>query len=88
MILGTNEYQNPVIVRAKELGYETHVYGLQRGEIGERTADFFHPVDVCDFKKMWEEVEKLNPCGIVSICSELVLHTMNYLLRRRGIPCN
>lgn len=88
MILGTNEYQNPVIVRAKELGYETHVYGLQRGEIGERTADYFHPVDVCDFDKMWEEVEKLNPCGIVSICSELVLHTMNYLLRKRGIPCN
>ena len=88
MILGTNEYQNPVIIRAKELGYETHVYGLPRGEIGERTADFFHPVDVCNFEQMWEEVEKLNPCGIVSICSELVLHTMNYLLRRRGIPCN
>ncbi len=88
MILGTNEYQNPVIVRARELGYETHVYGLQRGEIGEKTADFFHPVDVCDFERMWEEVEKLNPCGIVSICSELVLHTMNYLLRKRGIPCN
>lgn len=88
MILGTNEYQNPVIIRAKELGYETHVYGLPRGEIGERTADFFHPVDVCDFEKMWKEVEKLNPCGIVSICSELVLHTMNYLLRKRGIPCN
>ena len=88
MILGTNEYQNPVIIRAKELGYETHVYGLQRGEIGEKTADFFHPVDVCDYKKMWEEVEILNPCGIVSICSELVLHTMNYLLRKRGIPCN
>ena len=88
MILGTNEYQNPVIIRAKELGYETHVYGLQRGEIGEKTADFFHPVDVCDFERMWEEVEKLNPCGIVSICSELVLHTMNYLLRKRGIPCN
>lgn len=46
MILGTNEYQNPVIVRAKELGYETHVFGLQRGEIGEITADFFHPVDI------------------------------------------
>lgn len=88
MILGTNEYQNPIILRAKELGYETHVYGLQRGEIGEKTADYFHAVDVCDLEKMWEEVEKLNPCGIVSICSELVLHTMNYLLRRRGIPCN
>ena len=51
MILGTNEYQNPVIVRAKELGYETHVYGLQRGEIGERTADYFHAVDVCDLSR-------------------------------------
>jgi len=88
MILGTNEYQNPIIIRAKELGYETHVYGLKRGEIGERTADFFHPVDVCDYERMWEEVVRLDPCGIVSICSELVLHTMNYLLRRRGIPCN
>ena len=88
MILGTNEYQNPVILRAKELGYETHVYGLQRGEIGEKTADYFHAVDVCDLEQMWKEVEKLDPCGIVSICSELVLHTMNYLLRRRGISCN
>ena len=88
MILGTNEYQNPIILRAKELGYETHVYGLPRGEIGERTAEYFHAVDVCDLEQMWKEVEKLNPCGIVSICSELVLHTMNYLLRRRGIPCN
>ena len=88
MILGTNEYQAPIIIRAKELGYETHVYGLQRGEIGEKIADIFHPVDAHDFERMWDEVEKLNPCGIVSICSELVLHTMNYLLRRRGIPCN
>lgn len=88
MILGTNEYQNPIIIRAKELGYETHVYGLHRGEIGEKTADFYHAVDVCDYERIWEEVEKLNPCGIVSICSELVMHTMNYLLRRRGIPCN
>jgi len=88
MILGTNEYQNPIIIRAKELGYETHVFGLPRGEIGESTADYFHPVDVCDLERMWMEVEKLNPCGIVSICSELVLHSMNFLLRKRGIPCN
>lgn len=30
MILGTNEYQNPVIIRAKELGYETHVWIAER----------------------------------------------------------
>lgn len=88
MILGTNEYQNPVIVRAKELGYETHVFGLQRGEIGERTADVFHAVDVMDYDKLWEECQRLDPCGVVSICSELAMHPMNFLLRKMGIPCN
>ena len=88
MILGTNEYQNPVIVRAKELGYETHVFGLPRGEIGEKTADVFHAVDVLDYDQLWNECKKLNPCGVVSVCSELAMHPMNYLLRKMGIPCN
>lgn len=88
MILGTNEYQNPVIVRAKELGYETHVFGLQRGEIGEKTANFFHAIDVLDHDRLWQECQKLQPCGVVSICSELVMPSMNYLLRKMGIPCN
>ncbi len=88
MILGTNEYQNPLILRAKELGYETHVFGLPRGEIGEKTADFFYPVDILDYVRLWEECERLNPCGVASICSELAMHPMNYLLRRMEIPCN
>ena len=88
MILGTNEYQNPVIIRAKELGYETHVFGLQRGEIGEQTADYFHAVDVLDYERLWVECQKLQPCGVVSICSELAMHPMNHLLRKMEIPCN
>ena len=88
MILGTNEYQNPIILRAKELGYETHVFGWPVGEIGERTADVYHPVNVMDYSRMWHECEKLNPCGVVSICSEVCMHPTNYLLRKLGIPCN
>lgn len=88
MILGTNEYQNPLIVRAKELGYETHVYGWPVGEIGERTADVYHPVNVLDYDRMWEECRNLQPCGVVSVCSEVCMHPVNFLLRKMGIPCN
>ena len=88
MILGTNEYQNPLIIRAKELGYETHVFGWPVGEIGEKTADFYHPINVMDYDQMLEECKKLNPCGVVSICSEICMHPVNYLLRQMGIPCN
>ena len=88
MILGTNEYQNPLILRAKELGYETHVFGWPHGEIGETTADVYHPVNILDYNLLWEECRKLNPCGVASVCSELAMHPMNYLLRKMGIPCN
>jgi len=88
MILGTNEYQNPLILRAKELGYETHVYGWPVGEIGEKTADVYHPVNVMDYDAIWTECQKLQPCGIASICSEVCMHPMNFLLRKMGIPCN
>lgn len=88
MILGTNEYQNPLILRAKELGYETHVFGWPHGEIGETTADVYHPVNILDYDLLWEECRKLNPCGVASVCSELAMHPMNYLLRKLNIPCN
>ena len=88
VILGTNEYQNPLIIRAKELGYETHVFGWPTGAIGERTADVYHPVNILDYDKLWEEVQKVAPCGIASIASELAMHPMNFLLRKMGIPCN
>lgn len=88
VILGTNEYQNPLIIRAKELGYETHVFGWKTGAIGEKTADVYHNVNIMDYDKLWEEVQKINPCGVASIASELAMHPMNYLLRKMGIPCN
>ncbi len=88
VILGTNEYQNPLIVRAKELGYETHVFGWPTGAIGETTADVYHPVNIMDYELLWEEVQKVEPCGIASIASELAMHPMNFLLRKMGIPCN
>lgn len=88
IILGTNEYQNPLIVRAKELGYETHVFGWKTGAIGETTADVYHNVNIMDYETLWSEVQKVDPCGVASIASELAMHPMNFLLRKMGIPCN
>lgn len=88
IILGTNEYQNPLIVRAKELGYETHVYGVPSGQIGEKTADVYHPINIMDYDKLWEDCSKLNAVGVASIASEVAMHPQNFLLRKMGIACN
>lgn len=88
ILLGTNEYQNPLILRAKELGYETHVYGWPVGEIGERTADVYHPIDILDFDALWADCKVLNACGVAMITSEPGMHAQHFLMRKMGIPCN
>ena len=40
-IIGANEFQNPLILAAKEMGYTTHVFAWQAGDVGEKTADYF-----------------------------------------------
>ena len=50
-IIGANEFQNPLILKAKELGYETHVFSWGFDDIGQKTADYFYSIDI---KKMDE----------------------------------
>lgn len=88
IILGTNEYQNPLILRAKEMGYETHVYGWQVGEIGEFTADVYHPVNIMNFDLLWNECKDIDACGVALISSEPGMHAEHFLKRKFGIPCN
>ena len=46
VIIGANSFQNPLILKAKEMGYETHVFAWQSGDIGEKTADYFYPISI------------------------------------------
>ena len=46
VIIGANSFQNPLILKAKEMGFETHVFAWKDGSVGERTADFFYPVSI------------------------------------------
>ena len=45
-IIGANEFQNPLILTVKAMGYTTHVFAWQAGDIGEQTADYFYPISI------------------------------------------
>ena len=55
VIIGANDFQNPLILKAKELGYETHVFAWKDGSIGEKTADYFYPISIVEKDKILEE---------------------------------
>ena len=38
VIIGANSFQNPLILKAKEMGFETHVFAWQDGSVGKGTC--------------------------------------------------
>lgn len=87
-VIGANSFQNPLILKAKEMGFETHVFAWKDGSIGERTADFFYPISIVERERILKECRKIKPEAIVSIGSDLAMLAVNYVAGELGLPCN
>ena len=87
-IIGANESITILINKAKELGYETHVFAWKCGDPGEEVADFFYPISIDEKEKILEKCKELNICGICSITSDFASPTVNYIARKLGLNCN
>lgn len=87
-IIGANAAITMLISRAKELGYETHVFAWQCGDPGEEAADFFYPIDVADKEAILNKCRELNVCGVCSITSDFAAPVVSYVARNLGLPGN
>ena len=88
VIIGANDFQNQLILKAKSLGYETHVFAWECGDIGEKTADFFYPISIVEKEAILEKCKSIQPVGICSIASDLASITVNYVAEKLGLTCN
>ena len=88
VIIGANDFQNQLILKAKSLGYETHVFAWEDGAVGKETADYFYPISIIEKEKILEKCREIQPDGICSIASDLAAITVNYVAEGLGLPCN
>lgn len=87
-IIGANEFQNPLICKAKELGYETHVFAWKDGSIGEKTADYFYPISIVEKEKILQKCREIKIDAIATIASDLATITVNYVANEMGLSGN
>ncbi len=87
-IIGASYLQMPLINKAKEMGYETHVFAWECGDVGESAADVFHPISIVEKERILEECRKLDVAGICSIASDLAMLTVNYVATEMGLISN
>ncbi|WP_440450283.1 ATP-grasp domain-containing protein [Ruminococcus bromii] len=88
VIIGANDFQNQLILKAKSLGYETHVFAWEDGAVGKDNADYFYPISIIEKDKILEKCKEIKPDGVCSIASDLASITVNYVAEKLGLPCN
>lgn len=88
VIIGANEFQNPIILKAKDLGYETHVFSTPFGKIGEKNADYFYPISIFDKDKILEKCREIKPDAITTIASDSAVVSTLYVGTNLGLPVN
>ena len=53
-IVGASYLQMPLIEKAKEMGYKTHVFAWAANDIGEEAADVFYPISIIEKDQILE----------------------------------
>lgn len=88
VVIGANDFQNQLILKAKSLGYETHVFAWEEGAVGKENADYFYPISIIEKEEILEKCKEIKPDGVCSIASDLATITVNYVAENLGLPCN
>ena len=87
-IIGASYLQLPLIEKAKEMGYVTHVFAWAANDVGETVADHFYPISIVEKDKILEKCEDIDICGICSIASDLAMLTVNYIAEKMSLVGN
>ncbi len=88
VIIGASELQLPLIERANDLGYSTHVFAWRDGAVGLDKMARFYDIDIKDVDKIYNIVRELNPVGVCTIASDLANITAHKLASRLNLPHN
>lgn len=87
-IIGASYLQLPLIKKAKQLGYTTHVFAWKANDVGEYEADHFYPISIVEKEEILQKCQEIGIVGICSIASDLATVTVNYVADKMGLPGN
>ena len=87
-IIGASYLQLPLIEKAKEMGFKTHVFAWAANDVGEKAADSFYPISITEVDEITEKCKEIGICGICSLATDLGNYTVNYVANKLRLPGN
>ncbi len=89
IIIGASYLQVPLILKAREMGIETHAFAWEQGAVGREYCDYFYPISIVEKEAILAKAREITPHGVATIASDLAAVTVNYVadgLRLTGNP--
>lgn len=87
-VIGASYLQAPLILKAKAMGCETHVFAWAADDVGEKLADHFYPISIVEKDQILQKCREIGIDGICTIASDLAAVTVNYVAEQMGLPGN
>lgn len=79
-ILGASYLQLPLVLKAKEMGIETHCFAWDNDEaVCKKSADFFYPISVLDKELIHAECARIGIDGITTIATDICIPTISFV---------
>jgi biotin carboxylase len=87
-IIGASYLQLPLVLKAKEMGIETHCFAWEEGAVCKDFADYFYPISIVDKEQILEVCQRVVINGITSIASDAAVPTICYVAEKMGLIGN
>jgi biotin carboxylase len=87
-IIGASYLQLPLVLKAKEMGVETHCFAWAEGAVCRDYADYFHPVSVLEKEEILQKCLEIQIDGITTIATDMAVPTICYVAEKMNLVSN
>jgi len=87
-IIGASYLQVPLIVKAKEMGIETHCFAWEDGAVGKEISDYFYPISILNMEDIYLQCAELKIDGITTIATDMAVPTICYVAEKLNLVSN
>lgn len=87
-IIGASYLQLPLVLKAKEMNYETICFAWIKGAVAQKAADKFYPISITNNEEILEVCRNEQIDAVVSIASDIAVPTVSYVASQLNLIGN
>lgn len=87
-IIGASYLQLPLVLKAKQMGIETHCFAWQEAAVCKDISDFFYPISILEKELILEKCKEISIDGITTIATDMAVPTICYVAEHLSLNSN